>query len=49
MKIHLDQTLLLLLCVGKDAIAMNRQLHDQRIITNGIPSPETGGKILFFD
>jgi len=28
--------------VGKEAISMNRRLHDQRIRTNGIPSPETG-------
>ncbi|CAF1237108.1 unnamed protein product [Adineta ricciae] len=27
---------------SKDAIAMNWQLHDQRVRTNGIPSPETG-------
>jgi hypothetical protein len=26
---------------GKEALSMNRQLHDQRIRTNGIPSPET--------
>ncbi|UJR24004.1 hypothetical protein I4U23_026969 [Adineta vaga] len=27
---------------SQEAISMNRQLHDQRIRTNGIPSPETG-------
>ncbi|CAF1522016.1 unnamed protein product [Adineta steineri] len=27
---------------SEEAISMNRRLHDQRIRTNGIPSPETG-------
>jgi len=27
--------------IGQEAILMNSRLHDQRVRTNGIPSPET--------
>lgn len=28
-------------CIGKEALSINSRLHDQRIRTNGIRSPET--------